>query len=52
MLEKGVIKNLKGSKLGQILRADKTPGFCRLGHILRSMCALIGSILFRSILVL
>ena len=23
--------NLKGSKLGQILRADKT-GFCRLGH--------------------
>ena len=28
-----VRKNLKGSKLGQILRADKT-GFCRLGHIL------------------
>ena len=24
--------NLKGSKLGQILRADKT-GFCRLSHI-------------------
>ena len=24
--------NLKGSTLGQILRADKT-GFCRLGHI-------------------
>ena len=27
--------NLKGSKLGQILRADKT-GFCRLGHIFYS----------------
>ena len=25
-------KNLKGSKLGQILRADMI-GFCRLGHI-------------------
>ena len=31
MLGKRVIK-LKGSKLGQISRADKT-GFCRLGHI-------------------
>ena len=31
MVVKRVI-NLKGSKLGQILREDKT-GFCRLGHI-------------------
>ena len=31
MLGKRVI-NLKGSKLGQILREDKT-GFCRLDHI-------------------
>ena len=30
-LEKELL-NLKGSKLGQILRADKT-GFRRLGHI-------------------
>ena len=28
-----VLLNLKGSKLGQILRADKT-GFRRLSHIL------------------
>ena len=31
MVVKRVI-NLKGSKLGQFLREDKT-GFCRLGHI-------------------
>ena len=28
----GKLLNLKGLKLGQILRTDKT-GFCRLGHI-------------------
>ena len=32
-VRKKELLNLKGSKLGQILRADKT-GFCRLGHIL------------------
>ena len=37
MLEKELL-NLKGSKLGQILSADKT-GFCRFGHILSALYA-------------
>ena len=31
---------MKGSKLGQILRADKT-GFCRLGHIFTELITLL-----------
>ena len=33
--------NLKGSKLGQIFRADKT-GFRRLGHIYSYSCYVLG----------
>ena len=32
LCQENELLNLKGSKLGQILRADKT-GFCRLSHI-------------------
>ena len=41
-VRKKKLLNLKDSKLGQILRADKT-GFCRLGHIY-ICCAVYGEI--------